>query len=63
MSAFKDHTKYNFMINGAFIDDPKGLFNNGLDSKKSRAIDLREGEAINETDLKILIKASLMFQP
>ena len=58
MSAFKAHTKYNFMINGALIDDPKTLFNNGFDSKKSRAIDLREGQVIDETDLKALIKAS-----
>lgn len=62
MSAFKAHTKYNFMINGADIDDPKKLFNNGLDSKKSRAIDLREGETINEADVLALIKASIAYQ-
>lgn len=59
MSAFKEHTKYNFMINGALLDDPDKLFNNGLDSKKSRGIDLREGQTIDETALKTLIRASL----
>jgi hypothetical protein len=59
MSAFKEHTKYNFILNGALIDDPKGLFNNGLDSKKSRGIDLREGEVIDEGDLLSLLKVAV----
>lgn len=59
MSAFKAHTKYNFILNGALIDDPHKLFNNGFDSKKSRGLDLREGDAINESNLKALIKASV----
>src|ERR1700712_1530747 len=42
MSAFKDHTKYNFILNGALLDDPASLFNNGFESKKSRGIDLTE---------------------
>jgi hypothetical protein len=37
MASFKEHTKYNFIHNGALIDDPTGLFNNGLESAKSRA--------------------------
>jgi hypothetical protein len=59
MSGFKAHTKFNFMINGALLDDPKKLFNNGLDSKKSRGIDMFEGQTINEADLKALIRDSL----
>ncbi|MDB5165853.1 MAG: hypothetical protein JWM00_743 [Candidatus Saccharibacteria bacterium] len=59
MSAFKAHTKYNFILNGALIDDPHKLFNNGLDSKKSRGIDLHEGETIDEQNLKKLIQASV----
>lgn len=59
MAAFKAHTKYNFMANGALIDDTKKLFNNGLDSKKSRGIDLNEGQEIDKDDLKSLIKASV----
>ena len=59
MSVFKAHTKFNFIGNGAYLDDQKKLFNSGLDSKKSRGIDLREGETINGTDLKALIKESI----
>ena len=36
--AFKDHIKINF-FKGALLDDPQGLFNAGLDAKKTRAID------------------------
>lgn len=60
MSAFKAHTKFNFIGNGAYLDDPKKLFNNGFDSKKSRGVDLREGETVNETDLKALINSSIV---
>lgn len=55
MGAFKEHIKYNFVLNGALIDDPKGLFNNGLESKKSRSIDLSEGEKVDPKELKKLI--------
>lgn len=56
MSGFKAHTKYNFYANGALLADPKKLFNNGLESKKSRGLDLHEGESVNQTDLEDLIK-------
>ncbi len=59
MSAFKEHTKYNFILNVALIDDPNKLFNNGFDAKKSRGIDLREGDNIDEQNLKQLIQASI----
>lgn len=58
MSAFKAHVKYNFLLNGAALDDVDGLFNSGADSKRSRAIDLREGEAVDSTALARLIAAS-----
>lgn len=58
MASFKAHTKYNFIQNGALLDDPKGLFNNGLESKKSRAIDLHEGESIDTKALEGLITQS-----
>lgn len=60
MAAFKSHTKYNFMANGALINDFKKLFNNGFDSKKSRGIDLREDQKINKKDLKLLIETSVI---
>ena len=56
MGSFKEHTKYNFLHNGALIEDPASLFNNGLESKKSRGIDLREGESVNSKELKKLIE-------
>ena len=59
MSAFKQHTKFNFILNGALIEDKNNLFNNGFDSKKSRGIDLREGEKVNTNQLESLIALSL----
>ena len=41
---------------GARIVDSKGLFNARLDSKSVRAIDFREGEAIDEASLEALIR-------
>lgn len=59
MSAFKEYTKYNFMINGSLLDDPNKLFNNGIDSKKSRGIDVREDQVIDSINLKSLIRSSI----
>jgi hypothetical protein len=56
MSCFKEHTKFNFIQNGALLEDKDKLFNNGFDSKKSRGIDLREKEQIDEAKLQALIK-------
>jgi hypothetical protein len=56
--AFKDHVKLNF-FKGASLDDPKGLFNAGLDAKATRAIDFSEGDAIEEAALKDLIRAAV----
>ena len=55
--AFKDHVKVNF-FKGALLKDPNGLFNAGLDAKASRAIDIHEGEALNEAALKDLVRAA-----
>lgn len=57
IGAFKDHLKINF-FKGASLDDPQGLFNAGLDAKATRAIDIHEGDALNETALKELIAAA-----
>lgn len=40
---------------GAAIKDPKKLFNARLDSNSVRAIDFREGEAVNEAALRAII--------
>ena len=55
MSGFKRHTKYNFIQNGALLDDEDNLFNNGFESKKSRAMDLRESEHVDSIKLEKLI--------
>ena len=44
---------------GAGLDDPAGLFNSSLDGNVRRAIDIREGEKINEKALKALILAAV----
>ena len=59
MSSFKAHTKYNFIGNGATLSDPAHLFNNGLESKKSRSIDLHEGETTDQAALLELIKQAI----
>jgi hypothetical protein len=59
MGSFKAHTKYNFISNGAELSDSKGLFNNGLESKKSRSIDLREDQTIDKAALEELIKQAV----
>lgn len=44
---------------GASLDDPSGLFNASLEGNTRRAIDIHEGEAINESALKALIRAAV----
>lgn len=56
--AFTDHVKLNF-FKGASLKDPKGLFNAGLEAKATRAIDFNEGDDINESALKELIRAAV----
>jgi len=58
--AFKDHVKLNF-FKGASLIDPKRLFNAGLDAKATRAIDFTEGDKIDESALKALIRAAVEY--
>lgn len=44
---------------GAALEDPAGLFNSSLDGNTRRAIDFREGGAIDEPALKALIQAAV----
>src|SRR5215217_6620135 len=44
---------------GAALDDPAGLFNASLEGNLRRAIDIREGEKIDERAFKALIKAAV----
>jgi len=58
--VFKDHVKLNF-FKGASLEDPNGLFNAGLEAKATRAIDIAEGEEINETALKELVRTAVAY--
>ena len=58
VGAFKDHVKINF-FQGAILADPKGLFNAGLDAKKTRAIDLTEGQKLDLPAFKALVKTAV----
>ena len=60
VAAFKDHVKLNF-FKGASLDDPRGLFNAGLEAKTTRAIDFSEGDEIDEAALKELIRAAVAY--
>jgi hypothetical protein len=44
---------------GAALKDPKGLFNSSLEGNVRRAIDIHEGDKINEAALKDLIRAAV----
>ena len=56
--SYKQVVKLTF-ARGASIKDPKKLFNSSLEGNVRRAIDLREGEKINEAALKQLIRAAV----
>jgi hypothetical protein len=44
---------------GASLEDPSGLFNSSLDGNTRRAIDIHEGDKIDEKALKALIRAAV----
>lgn len=44
---------------GASLEDPSGLFNSSLDGNTRRAIDIREGEEINQAALTRLVQAAV----
>jgi hypothetical protein len=44
---------------GASVEDPSGLFNSSLEGATRRAIDFRQGEAIDEDAFKALIRATV----
>ena len=56
--SYKQVVKLTF-ARGASIPDPKKLFNSSLEGNVRRAIDLREGEKINEAAFKQLIRAAV----
>lgn len=56
--SYKQVVKLTF-ARGASLPDPKKLFNSSLEGNVRRAIDLREGEKINEAAFKQLIRAAV----
>jgi hypothetical protein len=56
--TYKDKVKLTF-AKGAALADPSGLFNSSLDGNVRRAIDLHDGDTINEEALKALIRAAV----
>jgi hypothetical protein len=56
--SYKQVVKLTF-YRGASINDPRKLFNSSLDGNVRRAIDIREGEKINEAAFKQLIRAAV----
>jgi hypothetical protein len=56
--TYKSVVKVTF-AKGASLKDPSGLFNSSLEGNVRRAIDIHEGEKINEAALKDLIRAAV----
>ena len=55
--SYKNAVKLTF-AKGAFLDDPAGLFNSSLEGNVRRAIDFHEGDKVNATALKGLVRAA-----
>jgi hypothetical protein len=56
--SYKQVVKLTF-FRGASLEDPKKLFNSSMEGNTRRAIDIREGEKINEAAFKQLIRAAV----
>ncbi|NUT01553.1 MAG: DUF1801 domain-containing protein [Sphingomonas sp.] len=58
--TYKNAVKLTF-ANGASLADPSGLFNSSLEGSTRRAIDLNEGDTIDEASLQGLIREAVAF--
>ncbi|RZU41657.1 DUF1801 domain-containing protein [Edaphobacter modestus] len=56
--SYKNVVKMTF-AKGAALEDPSGLFNSSLDGNVRRAIDIHEGDKVDEAALKGLIRAAV----
>ncbi len=56
--TYKDKVKLTF-AKGAFLQDPASLFNASLDGNTRRAIDIREGEEVDESAFKALVRLAV----
>jgi hypothetical protein len=61
LETFKNDQKLVFP-QGAQMEDPKGLFNARLSSKTDRAIELHEGDAIDEAAIKALVREAVTLR-
>jgi hypothetical protein len=58
--TYKNAVKMTF-AKGASLEDPSNLFNASLEGNTRRAIDIHEGDSIDEDALKTLIRAAVTF--
>src|SRR3954451_23667627 len=58
--TYKDKVKLTF-ARGASLDDPSGLFNSSMDGGTRRAIDLHEGDTVDEEAFQALIREAVLF--
>ena len=58
--SYKDKIKVTF-AKGAALKDPSKLFNSSLDGNIRRAIDLHEGDTLNASAFKALVKAAVVL--
>ncbi len=56
--SYKDKVKLTF-AKGASLDDPSGLFNSSLEGNVRRAIDIQEGDDLDEGAFKALVRAAV----
>jgi len=56
--TYKDKVKLTF-AKGASLEDPSGLFNSSIEGGTRRAIDIREGDEIDEEAFKALVRAAV----
>jgi hypothetical protein len=56
--TYKNVVKLTF-AKGASLEDPSGLFNSSLEGNTRRAIDIHEGDELDETALQALIRAAV----
>ena len=58
--SYKSHVKLTF-AKGASLSDPDGLFNSSLDGNVRRAIDIHEGQEVDESAFKELVRQAVAF--
>ena len=58
--SYKDKVKLTF-AKGASLQDPAGLFNASLDGNMRRAIDIHEGEEVDESAFKALVRQAVVL--